>query len=376
MAKIDSILEMLPKYYNKKSNSNLVKFLSSIANELDFLNSNIEKAENSKYIEYSTGEDLDKLGSLLNMTRFLNETDRSYRARIKSAVPSFIGGGTLNSIRQIVENFTDAEYFIHEHYKDGMAIYDKFINGVFNGLKIKNNNNILSIESGIAYIDGKKIEIDEQNLDMSSIPNGTNYIYLKDNSSIVIKTDNIFDYDTEIFLADFNYSSGNVSNLNDRRIILNPDNDFITKDGTISIELYLDKNSVDYDDFRYFITKAKAAGIAVLIKFLTIFMIFIYMHFNARANIKIKKYNKFRLSPDIFNSLSKIKLLAEFPFHGAYPHIGFINNSYLDGSSKLDGSLNLDGVNILGINLYNNNADKLIIRKYKNGELIYEYKEE
>jgi hypothetical protein len=157
MAKIDFILNNLPDLYDKSTDSNLYKLLSSFGTELDTFTDEMDKAKRSRFVDTATGSDLDKLGELINLRRFFNESDDNYRGRLKSKVPSFIGGGAISAIRQVIKNYLGVEPSIIEHYVpgDGHPFFD---NGVIadsnivvdSGLKVKAN-------PGIVYIGGNRI---------------------------------------------------------------------------------------------------------------------------------------------------------------------------------------------------------------------------
>lgn len=358
--KLNFILERLPKYFNKKEDGNIYKIIEPIGNELDMFINKINYVQNSKFIDYAKNKDLEKLGSLLDIKRLPDEKDESLRARIKSKVPSFIGGGTLNSIIQVVSNFTNIKPKIYEHYKDGMAVYDRFSNGVYSGFNIKNEENNLILEAGIAYLNGNKITSDEKIIDTSSISiDGIYYAFLLNDSSIIIKNDMDYNYDNEILLAEVIKNNGELQ-LNDKRVFLNPNVDFITLKNTVTIELFLDKNLINYDDFRETLYKTKSAGVSLLIRFLNYYKI-ILQH-EILYILKIRVANSFKIDSNLyFKNLSKIKHSIEFPRFNDKYNIPSLKYSYLNGTGKMNGELKLNGMNNLGVNLYNNSADKLTI---------------
>jgi len=133
MAKIDFILDNFPNHYNKSKSSNLYKLLSALGSELDDFLLNLESVRTSRYVDDANGIELDKVASILNLKRFFNENDDLFRGRIKTKIQSFIGGGTVNAIKQVVETYLGVTPIIVEHYQEGEN-HPYFDNGVFNGL--------------------------------------------------------------------------------------------------------------------------------------------------------------------------------------------------------------------------------------------------
>lgn len=104
MAKIDKIVELLPKIYcTWDKESLLYYFIEVIAKKLDQVDIDLFQVMKSHWIDYAEGEDLDRLGAIYNLTRRkitaeTLEDDTSYRTRIKNFLPQFIGGGTPKAI--------------------------------------------------------------------------------------------------------------------------------------------------------------------------------------------------------------------------------------------------------------------------------------
>jgi hypothetical protein len=168
MPKIDFLLQHIPdKAYNTSPSSNIYRLLSSVSEQLDMFVEDTEKIRNSKFVDYAEGEDLDKIARILNLERLSNENDRTFRGRIKSKVPSFIGGGTLESIRQVIVNLLGVEPSIIEHYKpgDGHAFFD---NGVIRGFESSINSTNIIVNPGIGYVQGNKFDLIETNIPKSN----------------------------------------------------------------------------------------------------------------------------------------------------------------------------------------------------------------
>ena len=81
-------------------------FMDIFGKELDETDNKIDQIERDHWIDYAEGDALDKLGVLFNLTRVDGETDAVFRARIKSTVPDYSGGGTINAIKEVVYGYT------------------------------------------------------------------------------------------------------------------------------------------------------------------------------------------------------------------------------------------------------------------------------
>lgn len=269
MPKIDFILDNIPdNAYNKDKDSNINKILSSISTELDDFINEMDKVRNAKFIEYASGEDLDKLGALLNLKRFSNEGDLNFRGRIKARVPSFIGGGTIESIKQVIQNFLGVEPIIIEHYKEGEG-HAFFHNGVIKGLKLsKISNNQIEIESGIYYINGMRFTSNDLNINLDSYSEDRiDYIFMDNTGKPAIRNNNSFDSNKEIPLARINVDSTGIT-IEDARFKLNPYEHYITNVATITIQLPYEfsEERITFNEIKNIIKSTKAAGIAVLMR--------------------------------------------------------------------------------------------------------------
>lgn len=265
MDKINFILENIPdRIYYKESDGNLYKFLNSISKELDTFLIELDNVKNSKFIDYTSGAHLDRLGILLNINRFNNESDESYRGRIKSKIPSFIGGGSISAIKQVVNNYLGVEPTIIEHYKPGEG-HAYFDSGVLNGFTIEKLSGLnIRIKSGTAYMSGTRITLNDSDKLLSS--NSTLYIKLNSNGTFSIDTTST-PTATQILIASV-VTTTSVGTVTDRRIILNPEEHYITNTASITVQIpyAFDESRISLDDTKKVLRDTKAAGIALLIK--------------------------------------------------------------------------------------------------------------
>jgi hypothetical protein len=264
MDKIKFILDNIPDLYNKEEGSNIYNLLNSIAVELDTFVSNLEEVRKAKFVDYAVQNDLDKIAAILNMKRFINENDDSFRGRIKSKVPSFIGGGAISALKQVVNNYLGVEPIIIEHYNtdEGHPYFD---NGVINGLTITNSGGlVITIKSGVSYINGTRITSNDSNLTLSS--NSTLYIKLNSNGTFSFDTSNTAT-SSQIIIASV-VTTTSVGTITDMRLILNPEEHYITNTASITVQIPYNftSSNIPLENVKDILRNTKAAGIALLIK--------------------------------------------------------------------------------------------------------------
>lgn len=275
MAKLEFMLDNLPDdAYNKDLTSNIAKFLSGFADQLDEFVETMEKVKNSHYPDYATGEDLDKIGALLNLTRFSNESDNKFRGRIKAKVPSFIGGGTISAIRQVVKNFLGVNPVIIEHYKPGEE-HAFFHNGVLNGIEVEIATGFdVEVKSGVAYIEGSRINTTDSTLTIES--DSVKYLRL-DSSGTIFTSDDESEIPNQIILAKITTDSNVVTLIEDKRFMLDPFEHYITNTATITVQIPYDftETFITLEDTKKILKDTKAAGIALLVRVVGVYKEFL-----------------------------------------------------------------------------------------------------
>lgn len=264
MDKINFILDNIPNYYNKEVESNLYNVLKPIGDKLDAFLQDIEKVRNARFVDSSAGSNLDNLAKLLNLKRFNNESDDTFRGRIKSRVQSFIGGGAISAIKQVIVNYLGVEPTIVEHYlpNQGHAYFD---NGILTGFTVENLGALnIRIKSGTAYINGTRITSNDSNKTLSS--NSTLYIKLNIDGIFSIDTTST-PTSTQVLIAKVTTTTS-ISTITDMRNILNPEEHYITNTASITVQIPYNFNSsnIPLEDVKNILRHTKAAGIALLIK--------------------------------------------------------------------------------------------------------------
>lgn len=101
------LLDNLPEYMDKSEGKNIYNFIYSLSLSLETFNDNIDSLKSEIQIDTAQAQYLDDIGKLFTLLRKSDEVDASYRARIKTFISSYIGGGTIAALKQAVSDITD-----------------------------------------------------------------------------------------------------------------------------------------------------------------------------------------------------------------------------------------------------------------------------
>jgi hypothetical protein len=98
----EKIASRFPHFYVSWDKSSTVSsFVSSVGKTMDETEKEYVSIMRSHWVDTANGEDLDRLGALFSIERGKGEQDADYRGRLKTAILSYKGGGTLGSIRMM-----------------------------------------------------------------------------------------------------------------------------------------------------------------------------------------------------------------------------------------------------------------------------------
>ena len=101
-ARAEKIASRFPHFYLSWDRSSTISsFVSAVGKAMDETEKEYVSIMRSHWVDTASGEDLDRLGALFSIGRGRGETDADYRGRLKTAIISYKGGGTLSSIRMI-----------------------------------------------------------------------------------------------------------------------------------------------------------------------------------------------------------------------------------------------------------------------------------
>lgn len=139
----ERILDRFPWLYYLDSDGNIYKVVGIEAEQLCLIQSMIGVIEEQHWVDDAEGVGLENIGSLVGCYRMTDETDTSFRLRIKNIVPTLYGGGTIPALRQALASIlgiVEAELQINDGYLRDAAY------GHFNACVINHDATLISDE--------------------------------------------------------------------------------------------------------------------------------------------------------------------------------------------------------------------------------------
>lgn len=110
MNRVERISNRLPRFYKHWAKDSLIhSLLSAASKELDKAEDKITDVMKAHWVDTAVENELDKLGSLLGLSRLSGEDDLVIRARLKRAVNEYKGGGTVSAILDAVKALINAQ---------------------------------------------------------------------------------------------------------------------------------------------------------------------------------------------------------------------------------------------------------------------------
>jgi hypothetical protein len=104
-SRADRILDRLPHFYNHwDRGSVLVSLIDAFGTSLETMETDLVRIARAHWIDTAWREDLVRLGGIYGIVPFPRESDDEYRIRLKLAIESHLGGGTVGSIRRLVSS--------------------------------------------------------------------------------------------------------------------------------------------------------------------------------------------------------------------------------------------------------------------------------
>lgn len=103
VTKAEKIADRLPHFYmHWDSTTNISSIVGALGKSMDEAEKDFIAIMRSHWVDTACRDDLDSIGALYSIKRKVSETDDDYRGRLKTAVLSYKGGGTLNAVRMMV----------------------------------------------------------------------------------------------------------------------------------------------------------------------------------------------------------------------------------------------------------------------------------
>lgn len=104
MGGFDRISGRLPHFYTSwDPGSSVAGFLAAEGRRSDECGKELVAIMRAHWVDTAHGGDLDRIGAVFSLKRRENEPDKEYRNRLKTAIISYSGGGTIHAIRMLVK---------------------------------------------------------------------------------------------------------------------------------------------------------------------------------------------------------------------------------------------------------------------------------
>jgi len=103
---VEKLLNRLTTPYDKNIDSMNATFLKMDGRQIAELGIEIADKISASYVNTATDLNLERIGALFNIERYPGETDEELRSRIRSSVPSLVGGGIVSEIKRVTEIVT------------------------------------------------------------------------------------------------------------------------------------------------------------------------------------------------------------------------------------------------------------------------------
>ncbi|MFA5268514.1 MAG: hypothetical protein WC379_11135 [Methanoregula sp.] len=103
MGGFDRISGRLPHFYTSwDPGSSVAEFIAAEGKRSDECEKELRAIMRAHWVDTAHREDLDRIGAIFSVKRRENEPDKEYRNRLKTAIISYKGGGTIRAIQMLV----------------------------------------------------------------------------------------------------------------------------------------------------------------------------------------------------------------------------------------------------------------------------------
>ena len=241
----DRMLARMPKLYDVEEGSNIYNVIDVEAQQLCKLYEVENDIQDAHWVDTASAFSLDAIGSLLGTVRRSGETDSEYRERLKTVLPTTLGGGTIPHLKKILYGIfnkygiAEADIVIGDGYlRDWHGPDYEFILPLDgDALDYEGAHN--GVEVGVPVYD------DARFADGLTDPTDANYIYVPDHVN----------FDTDSFSA---WAWFKPTNVTGTKIIL------MKADGT-NIEWYLRLNGTNLETFVNLVTTDVSISTPIMI---------------------------------------------------------------------------------------------------------------
>lgn len=192
MSRKNRIFNRCPRFYKGYEDTSTISLLiQSISDELDKAENGITNLMRSHWIDRASGEDLDRLSSIVGSRRIINEDDEELRIQAKKAVDENKGGGTLSAIQKAFSDVLKSEEFqiIENPLIDSVAEFMVIANDTWvlssNSIENEQANLVLTVEG----------EGEVSNPHITNIDTGQTIVFsgkLSNGEQLIIRKDGAF----------------------------------------------------------------------------------------------------------------------------------------------------------------------------------------
>ena len=103
MTRARKISDRLPHFYKHwEPGSSIADLIAALGKRLDESEKDMVSIMRAHWVDTSNGSDLDRLGALYSIIRKNGELNTDYRSRLKTAIISYKGGGTVGAIQMLI----------------------------------------------------------------------------------------------------------------------------------------------------------------------------------------------------------------------------------------------------------------------------------
>ncbi|MDI6729987.1 MAG: hypothetical protein QMD06_00370 [Candidatus Altarchaeum sp.] len=201
MSRSEEIINKFPNFYKSwDKESTVFKLVSAFGTQLDEFEKDLDGILRSKWVDTSKGKDLEMLGGIYNIHRRVNEPDKDYRNRLKTAIQGFKGGGTINAV------LTSLRIMLGLDSKYPLKIIENPVKKIHENIKLKSGETWEMSSKSITCAENAGITIEVNEGDSIKDPkiinmesgdsiafNGTvsagEKLFIRDNSAVIGKKD-------------------------------------------------------------------------------------------------------------------------------------------------------------------------------------------
>jgi hypothetical protein len=110
MSRLDRISDRFPRFYKSWEKGSMISILiEALSKQLDEVDGGITDLMRAHWVDTAEGDELDKLGIIVRVSRMSGEESEHFRGRLKRAVDEYKGGGTVSVILESVNELLGAE---------------------------------------------------------------------------------------------------------------------------------------------------------------------------------------------------------------------------------------------------------------------------